>query len=256
MLTQQRKRLLLDLLRRDGRVVAKEAARQLDLSEDTIRRDLRELARDGLLQRVHGGALPASPAVKDLEARQAISMPEKAAIARTAAAMVRPGQVVFVDGGTTALQLARSLDPALAATIVTHSPAIAVALAGHAVEVQLIGGRLFRHSMVAVGAAAVEAIRRVRADIYFMGVTGIHAEVGLTTGDPEEAAIKRALVEAAAEVVVLGSPEKLGAASPFVIAPADAANAVIVAADAPAEAVTALAALGISIIRAHPGGGG
>jgi DeoR/GlpR family transcriptional regulator of sugar metabolism len=249
-LTQQRKRLLLDVLRRDRRIVAKDAARDLDVSEDTIRRDLRELARDGLLQRVHGGALPSSQAVQDLGARQAISVPEKAAIGRAAAAMVRRGQVVFIDGGTTAVQLARSLDPELKVTVVTHSPIIAVELAGHAVEVQMIGGRLFRHSMVNVGAAAVDAIRRIRADAYFMGVTGIHPEIGLTTGDAEEAAIKRALMEASAEVVVLGSPEKLGAASPFVIAPADAMTTLVVSAAVPAAELAPYEALEIGILRA------
>jgi DeoR/GlpR family transcriptional regulator of sugar metabolism len=255
-LTQQRKRLLLDVLRRDRRIVAKDAARDLDVSEDTIRRDLRELARDGLLLRVHGGALPASQAVQDLGARQAISVPEKAAIGRAAAAMVRPGQVVFIDGGTTAVQLARSLGPELRATVVTHSPTIAVELAGHAVDVQMIGGRLFRHSMVAVGAAALDAIRRVRADAYFMGVTGIHLEIGLTTGDAEEAAIKRALMEASAEVVVLGSPEKLGAASPFVIAPADAMTTLIVPATVPPAELAPYEALGVGIVRAAMGGSG
>ena len=106
--------------------------------------------------------------------------------------MVRPGQVVFVDGGTTAVQLARHLPRELEATVVTHSPSVAVELVEHpGVAVELIGGRLFKHSVVAVGAAAIEAIARIRADTYFMGVTGVHPEVGLTTGDPEEAAVKR-----------------------------------------------------------------
>lgn len=249
-LTQQRKQHLLDVLQRDRRIVAKEAARALDVSEDTIRRDLRELARDGLLQRVHGGALPASAAVQDLGARQTISVPEKVAIGRAAAALIRPGMVVFIDGGTTTTQLARHLDPTLRATIVTHSPTIAVELVGHAVDVQIVGGRLFKHSMVTVGAAALDAIRGVHADAYFMGVTGIHPETGLTTGDAEEALIKRALAESSAEVVVLGSPEKLGAASPFVIAPASAITTLVVMDTTPAEDVAPYEALGASIVRA------
>jgi DeoR/GlpR family transcriptional regulator of sugar metabolism len=169
------------VLRRDRRLIAKTVSQSLGLSEDTIRRDLRELASEGLLQRVHGGALPASPAMADLAVRQQVSQTGKVAIGRAAARMVRPGQVVILDGGTTAIQIARHLAPDLRATIVTHSPSVAVELADHSgVEVELIGGRLFKHSMVAVGAAAAEAIARVRADIYFMGVTGIHPELGLT----------------------------------------------------------------------------
>jgi DeoR/GlpR family transcriptional regulator of sugar metabolism len=250
MLTRQRRQYVLDVLQRDGRVVAKELAAELRLSEDTVRRDLRELAGAGLLQRVHGGGLPASRAVQDLGARQRVSTAEKAAIGRAAAGMVRPGQVVFLDGGTTAVQLARRLDRDLKATIVTHSPSVAVELIDHAVDVLLIGGRLFKHSMVAVGASAMEAIGRIRADVYFMGVTGIHPEVGLTTGDIEEAAIKRALAAAAAETVVLASPEKLGAASPFlIVAVADASVLLTVDAVDP-KRLEPYERLGVTVIRA------
>ena len=134
--------------------------------------------------------------------------------------LVLEGQVVFLDGGTTTHQLVQHLDRGLRATVVTHSPTIAAALIDHDVDVQIIGGRLFKHSMVSVGAETIEAIRQIRADTYFMGVTGIHAEIGLSTGDAEEAKIKRAFAEASADVVVLASPEKIGAASPFIIGPA------------------------------------
>ncbi|MDT3379386.1 DeoR/GlpR family DNA-binding transcription regulator [Labrys neptuniae] len=251
MLTSERKAYILEVLGRDGRVVAKAVSRELDLSEDTIRRDLRELAGEGLLQRVHGGALPASPAMGDLVQRREVSVAGKVAIGRAAARLVRPGQVVMLDGGTTAVQLARHLAPGLKAMVVTHSPNVAVELAGHAgIEVELIGGRLFRHSMVAVGATAAEAIARIRADIYFMGVTGIHAEIGLTTGDSEEAAIKRALCRQAAETVVLASREKIGAASPFQVATMEEIDAMLVEEDTPDQAVEPFRALGVTIIRA------
>ena len=251
MLTQQRKQHLLDRLHRDRRIVAKEAAAELDVSEDTVRRDLRELAREGLLQRVHGGALPASRATQSLQARQEISMPEKAAIGRTAAAMIRSGQVIFLDGGTTSMQLARNLDPDLKATIITHSPSVAVELINHSVDVHIIGGRLFKHSMVTVGASAVESIRSIRADVYFMGVAAIHPEVGLSTGDSEEASIKRALIEAAADVIVLASPEKLGAVSPFVIAPMTSVTTLVTSEEIPATDLQPYEALGVGIVRAR-----
>jgi DeoR/GlpR family transcriptional regulator of sugar metabolism len=250
MLTSERKSLILDILRRDGRVIAKAVSQALDLSEDTIRRDLRELASEGLLQRVHGGALPASLAMADLATRRQVSPDGKIAIGRAAARLVRPGQVIMLDGGTTALQLARHLPRSLKATIVTHAPAIAVELAEHSdIDVELIGGRLFRHSMVAVGAAAAEAIGRIRADMYFMGVTGIHPELGLTTGDSEEAAIKRAMSRQAAETIVLASREKLGAGSPFQIAPLSEASALVIEADIPEDVADLYSRLGVTIIR-------
>jgi DeoR/GlpR family transcriptional regulator of sugar metabolism len=219
MLTAQRRKLIQNRLAAEGQIVARDLARELATSEDTIRRDLRELAHEGRLQRVHGGALPASAAVADLQARGQVSPRDKVELGRAGAAMIRPGQLIILDGGTTALQVASHLAPDLRATIVTHSPTVAVEAARHpCVEIIMLGGRLFRHSMVNVGAALVQAAAGLRADAYFMGVTGVHPDAGLTTGDAEEAAVKRALLERAAEVIVLASAEKLLAASPFRIA--------------------------------------
>jgi DeoR/GlpR family transcriptional regulator of sugar metabolism len=251
MLTSQRKKLILERLSRDGQIVAKTLSQELDLSEDTIRRDLRELAQEGLLQRVHGGALPASPAIADFASRQQQANAAKIQIARTAAKLVAPGSVVIVDGGTTAVQLVRHLPETLRATIVTHSPSIAVELVQHPkLEVIMIGGRLFKHSVVNVGAAAIEAIARVRADLYFMGVTGVHAEQGLSTGDMEESYVKRALIASAAETIVLASSEKLNAASPYIIAPLSEISAIVTESDAPPEKTAPLEDKGVTVTRA------
>jgi DeoR/GlpR family transcriptional regulator of sugar metabolism len=251
MLSEQRKQHLLDILRRDGQIIAKNISRSLRLSEDTIRRDLRELAFEGRLQRVHGGALPASPAVGDIALREQLAPEAKRAVARAAAGLVCAGQTIILDGGTTTLQLAKQLPLDLRATVITHSPAIALALHEHAgIEVVLIGGRLFKHSMVCVGAAAIEAIARIRADIYFMGVTAIHAQHGLSTGDLEECHIKRALIASAAETQVLITAEKLNAASPYVIAQLREIDGLIVAADVPKAALAAYKKQGVAIRRA------
>lgn len=250
MLTDQRKQYILDRLQREGQVVAKTLAQELGLSEDTIRRDLRELAQAGLLQRVHGGALPASPAIADFPQRQQIATAAKQAIGHAAAQLIQPGQVVILDGGTTAVQIARQLPPTLRATLVTHSPSVAVELAQHpTVEVILLGGRLFKHSVVAVGAAAIEALSHINADLYFMGVTGIHPQAGLTTGDLEEAYVKRALCERAAETVVLASSEKLGVASAYVIAPVSKVSGMIVEKGIDEATVKPYLALGLTVTR-------
>ena len=104
----------------------------------------------------------------------------------------------------------------LRATVVTHSSTVAVELTQHPhLEIIILGNWLFRHSMVKVGAAVVEAASRFRADLYFMGVTGVHSEMGLSTGDHEEAAVKRALHACVAETVVLASSEMLRTALPL-----------------------------------------
>ena len=241
MLTTQRKKLLLARLAAEGQLVAKALAHELGTSEDTIRRDLRELAAEGLLQRVHGGALPASAAMGDLAVREQVSTADKVALGRFGASLVEPGQVVILDGGTTALQVARHLAPGLRATVVTHSPTVAVELARHAhVDIRMLGGRLFRHSMVNVGADVIAAASRLRADLFFLGVTGVHPDAGLSTGDAEEAAVKRALHGRAAETVVLASPEKLMAASPFVVAPLSEISLLAVARATPASLIRKL----------------
>ncbi|MFL6627722.1 MAG: DeoR/GlpR family DNA-binding transcription regulator [Burkholderiaceae bacterium] len=251
MLTTQRKKILLARLAAEGQLVARTLALEFETSEDTIRRDLRELAAEGKLQRVHGGALPASAAVGDLAVREQVSTADKAALGRYGASLVQAGQVVILDGGTTALQVARHLPPDLRATIVTHSPTVAVELAQHAqVEVRMLGGRLFRHSMVNVGADVIAAAARLRADLFFMGVTGVHPEAGLSTGDAEEAAVKRALLERAAETVVLASPEKLMAASPFVVAPLSEASLLVVPRATPERVTRALRAGGVRVRKA------
>lgn len=251
MLTTLRKQLLLDRLRTDGKLIAKDLSLELSVSEDTIRRDLRELAQEGLLQRVHGGALPSSPATAHFAGREAIRHEGKIAIGRAAAAMIQVGQVVVLDGGTTSREIARHLPRELRATVVTHSPTIALELVDHAgIEVILLGGRLFKHSIVAVGATCMEAIGRVRADIFFMGVTGIHPTAGLTTGDFEEAAIKHALSRASAETYVLASAEKLNAASPYLVATLSEVTGVVIEKTVEESLVRPYSDLGLAIIRA------
>lgn len=251
MLTSQRKKAILETLRQEGQVLAGDLSERFGVSEDTVRRDLRELAAEGLLQRVHGGALPASPAVAPFAQREGMETAAKRRIARRAAAMIAPGQVVIVDGGTTSALLVASLAPDLAATIVTHSPSVAVALAAHpTLEVVLIGGRLYKHSIVSVGAAAVEAISHVNADLYFMGVTGVHPQAGLSTGDFEEAYIKRALAARAAETVVLASAAKLNAASAYRIGDISLAQTIVVEASTPETLIAPVEQAGVTVVRA------
>lgn len=227
MLAAARKSLLLERLRTEGRVIAKEIAAELGLSEDSIRRDLRELDVAGLAVRVYGGALPASPAVADYAARAAVAPESKRRVAAAAVALIEPDSSVILDGGTTTLAMVEALPRTFRGTIITHSPTIAAALLGYEADVFLIGGQIFKHSAVACGAAAVEAANRISADLFFLGVTGIHPTAGLTTGDPDEAAMKRALAARAADTYVLGSDEKLGTASRYVVLPLDEIAGVI-----------------------------
>ncbi|WP_457442108.1 DeoR/GlpR family DNA-binding transcription regulator [Roseateles sp. P5_E4] len=249
MLTEQRHLAILEELQLAGRVLARELAERLQVSEDTIRRDLRELSTRGALQRVHGGALPVSPALANLARRSAIAVDEKQALGRHAASLIADGQLVFVDGGTSTLAMVQQLPATLHATVATHSPVIAAALIEHpTVEVLMLGGRLFKHSGVAVGAGVAQAIQALRADCYFLGVTGVEAGFGLSTGDAEEAQVKALLMASAAETVLMASSDKLGKVSPYRIAPLSALSTLIVTPQADPAALQALRLPGLEIL--------
>ncbi|MFT4102076.1 MAG: DeoR/GlpR family DNA-binding transcription regulator [Burkholderiaceae bacterium] len=251
MLADRRKQLILERLRTDGQVSASALSADLGVSEDTIRRDLRDLAREGLLQRVHGGALPASPALGTVSQRERVSPGEKAILGRAGARLIDNGQVVFLDGGTTTRELVRALPNGLRATFVTHSPEIALELARHPMlDIILIGGQLFRHSMVTFGASTVESIKHVRADLFFLGVTGIHPKEGLSTGDFQEAGVKRAFHACAAETIVMASSEKLGAASTYLVVPSSEIAQLIVVHGVQSAVPEQFASLGIDVTYA------
>ena len=251
MLAAQRRELLLARLDRDGRIVAKDIAAELSVSEDSVRRDLRDLAAAGLCQRVYGGALPVSPAIADYPSRRHVEVDSKQRVAAEAAALIQPGTTVVFDGGTTALAVAHALPAGLQATVVTHSPTVASALSGHpTVEIYLLGGRLFKHSVVTCGAAAVEAAQAVNADLFLLGVTGVHPDAGLTTGDADEAAMKRALARRAADTYVLASSEKIGAASRFTVLPLTAVAGVITDASEQDDTLQRLRTANVPIIHA------
>src|ERR1700743_1543135 len=171
MLAAERRDLLVARLRRDGKLGARELAAAVGVSEDSVRRDLRELAAAGLCQRVYGGALPVSPALGTLQARTEIAPESKRRIAARAAEMITPGMTAILDSGTTAIEIARALRPDLAATIITHSPPTAAARpAPPPPAVSTRGGRLSKHPVPACGAAAAESAAAVSADLYFLGL--------------------------------------------------------------------------------------
>jgi DeoR/GlpR family transcriptional regulator of sugar metabolism len=218
-LTAERRQAILAQVEREGRVVASELVTSLGVSEDTIRRDLRDLAEQGLLQRVHGGELASAPPTSSFTHRLEVSREEKAALAEAALPLLVGARVIVLDGGTTTLELARRLPLLYDGTVVTNSPPVASALAGHPkAQVMLVGGRLLKDAQVAVGAAAVEAFHAVRADICVLGICSLHPDVGVTTTDDEEAYVKRAMVASAGEVIALATADKLRTASPWVVA--------------------------------------
>ena len=253
MLSAERKRLILESAGRDGRVVAAELSRRFGVSEDTIRRDLRELAAEGLLHRVHGGALPLPkpPVAVSYALRAGQAAEAKAAIAKAAASLVRAGQVIAIDGGTTPLQVVQHFPPDLRATVVTHSLPVLDALAGRAgIELIAVGGRVFGDALVTVGPVAVDAYRSLRPDLCVFGVAGIDVEAGVTALNQEEALVKRAMVEHATQVVAVAAADKLGTAGAFAVAPVSRVSHLVTDKSAPEDLLRQFAEAGLEVITA------
>jgi DeoR/GlpR family transcriptional regulator of sugar metabolism len=252
-LKQERHTRILEILGAEGRLVASELEDALGVSGYTIRRDLDELAEAGRLQRVHGGALPRSPVARTYDGRRRQEVPGKLAVARAAVSLLEPGQVVVLDGGSTALQVAALLPPGHTGTFITHSPPVAAALGAHAgLEVVVVGGTLDARAMVTVGARTVAAFREITADVCLLGVWSVHPTAGLSTGYAEEAEVRRVLVECADRVVGLASRDKLGTRAPFGFAPATALTHLATEPDVADDVLAPYAELGIAIVRERP----
>lgn len=224
----ERREYILEKLQSQGRLSTADVAAHFSLSDDTARRDFRELAGEGLIKRVHGAALPISPGAFPFQGRYKIEAQVKTRLARAAAQLVLPDQVVIVDGGTTNLEFAKQLPKDLRATIITNSPRIAIATSDHPMlEVILLAGVFDKRSQMTMGARVLEQLRSLSVDACFIGVHGIHEDYGLTTGGYDEATVKMAMISAAAEVVAIVTPDKFGTVGAYKIAPLSAVDVLV-----------------------------
>jgi DeoR family transcriptional regulator of aga operon len=230
LLNEERRRAILEILNRDGRVLVLDLARRFETSQVTIRKDLEELHAHGLIHRTHGGALPAREgALEDptLREKEKLHRKEKLRIAQTAAGMVQEGQVVILDSGTTTTAIAHSLRHFHNLTVVTNAVNIAAELSGTAVEVILTGGTLRKNSFSLVGPIAEETLHRLNADILFLGVDGFDVQYGLSTPNLLEAKVNRVMVEVAKRTVAVCDSSKFGRRSLSLIVPPTALHQVV-----------------------------
>lgn len=222
MLNEERRRAILELINREGRVLVNELATTFNTSQVTIRKDLEILHADGLLHRTHGGALPSREgALADptLREKEKLHRKEKLRIAEAAASMVSEGQVVILDSGTTTTAIARALRSFHNLTVVTNAVNIVSELSGTDVEVIVTGGALRKNSFSLVGPIAEETLRRLSADILFLGVDGFDVAYGLSTPNLLEAKVNRIMVEVSKTTVAVCDSSKFGRRSLALIAP-------------------------------------
>lgn len=235
MLTEERQRAIQAYLTKKGNASVAELYKLFDVSEMTIRRDLKDLEKKGLLRRTYGGAYPTEPAFFEMSfnAKYGMFTEEKRAIGAVCAGMVNNGDVVFLDSGTTTLEVARKIS-AKNITVITNDLNIVFALNNSStVNLFVSGGEVRRGTNNLIGSKALSFFDGIHGNILFMGVEGVDPETGFTIPDLDEVLIKKQMMKSVDRVVVVADKSKIGRHTLGVIAPLSAAHMLVTDAGAP-----------------------
>jgi len=217
---EERQAVILERINTAGRVLAAPLAQEFGVSEDSIRRDLRDLSDAGLVQRFHGGAARLVTPALDFHRRETLHSEEKQAIGGAAAASIPQGATLLVDSSTTIVRFVRALSPTLDVRVITTAVDVAAAALDHpSAEVIMLGGRLGRLTRSATGVAAIDAIRALRVDYCILGTCGVAEDMTLRADDYEDALLKSAMIRAANKTLLLATAEKLGQTATYEVAP-------------------------------------
>jgi DeoR family transcriptional regulator, aga operon transcriptional repressor len=249
-LAEERRRQIIDLVNRHGKVLVPELAREFSTSQVTVRQDLEALHAEGLIHRTHGGALPVRAAAlldRRLSDKEKLYPREKRRIAAAAARLVKEGQSVVLDSGSTTTAVARALRHLRQLTIITNAVNIAAELAGTSIEVILTGGILRENSFSLIGPLAEDALQRLSADLLFLGVDGFDVSLGLTTPNLLEAKVNRVMMKIARRRVVVCDSSKFGSRSLSLISAASEIQQVITDRNISESDLTALKDAGINV---------
>lgn len=218
MLKRERQTYILQQVNLHNKVLSSSLSAEIKVSEDTVRRDLQELADEGKLIKVHGGALSNSFSQVHIPSNGVYSQSEKKTIAKKAIGLIKNGMFVLTGGGTTIVEMARMLPRGLKATFITGSIAAILEYMDHPnIEVILIGDRISKSSKITVGPEAIAKIRQLNADICFLGTNSIDIENGVTDNDWEVVQLKKAMIESSRMVVCLAISEKINTFQPIQI---------------------------------------
>ncbi|WHQ73206.1 DeoR/GlpR family DNA-binding transcription regulator [Pantoea sp. Lij88] len=216
---QQRQALIREILQQNGRVVCADLARQMAVSEHTIRRDLHELSKEGLCKKVYGGAVLQLPDAGSFISRKEHDHAAKALIAQRCARLVKADSCIFIDAGTTNLALAQALPPEMRLTVVTNAPDIAALLINHPVaEVIMLGGQILKSTGGAVGQTAINQIQGILFDQAFIGGCAMSPEAGLTGFDYADCEFKKVAMAQSNQVIVGLTADKIPAVARFSVA--------------------------------------
>jgi len=246
-----RQHQILQLLERQQRISVTELCTTFDISEATARRDLENLANQGKLQRVHGGAivLAQAPPEQPILQRQNEQANEKIRIGQAAAALVQAGETVFLGSGTTVLEVARALRTRRDLTVLTNSLPVVNALAGaEGITLICLGGMLRESEFSFIGHITEQALAEVRADKVFMGTRAISLEYGLTHEYLPETMTDRAILKAGKEIIVLADHTKFGRAATVRLAPLESIHTIVTDRQIPQDMLEAVQERGLLVI--------
>ncbi|MFC4230264.1 DeoR/GlpR family DNA-binding transcription regulator [Parasediminibacterium paludis] len=209
MLKKERQAYIIQQINIHNKVLSSDLSIQMNVSEDTIRRDLQELDEEGKLTKVHGGALSKSFHFT-IQNNDIYSLPEKKAIAHKAVQLIKDGMFIVLSGGTTIRELVKALPQDLSATFITPSVPTALELLNHPnIDVIFIGNKLLKSAQMSVGAEAVLRLKDIKADYCFLGTNSIDAKEGITDLEWEVIEVKKAMIACANKTVSLAISEKL-----------------------------------------------
>lgn len=210
MLKLERQAYILHQVNLHNKILSADITQQINVSDDTIRRDLQELAKDGKIIKVHGGALSPSYHNGHHSKREIYAYTQKKIIAKKAASLIKNGMFVLTGGGTTIIELARALPPTLHATFISGSIPALFEYSNHPnIEVIAIGDKVAKNSKITVGLEAVSKIKELKVDLCFLGVNAISLENGVSDNDWDVVKIKKAMVESSRRLVCLTISEKI-----------------------------------------------
>jgi DeoR family transcriptional regulator of aga operon len=253
LLVEERRRLIVEYVESNGRATVEELASRFGTSTVTIRNDLETLARSAIIARSHGGALPVTQTVANdipLSIKETRSHPQKLRIGHAAAKLIKDGETIILDSGSTTVEIARQIRQMKfqSLTVVTNALNIALELSGLPnIRVMMLGGLLRQTSYSLVGPDAEQALSRISADRLFLGVDGLDPDVGVTTPDPLEASLNALMIRVSRETVAVFDASKLGQRSLSVITPVQSLHAVITDSSAAPEMIRALRNAGVEV---------
>lgn len=220
MLKKERQAFILHQVNLHNKVLSSTLCEEINVSEDTIRRDLQELSEEGKIIKVHGGALSQSFNQVYYPSNNVYSHAQKKIIALKAAKLIENGMFILTSGGTTIIELARSLPQHLKATFISGSiPAVLEYMHHPTIEVILIGDKVSKNSKITTGADAIAKIQQIRADICFLGINSIDLQNGITDNDWDVVQIKKAMIESSKKVACLTISEKINSVQPIHVCP-------------------------------------